>query len=481
MTKIFKREFFLLSAILALLLTSGCIQKQVSRVATVPSTTVPSARLVMIGDTVVVDYIGSFENGSVFDTNIESEARKAGIYNPLRKYEPFSFSVGSGMVISGFDKGVLGMRVGENKIIVVPPEEGYSLGPLAGKTLIFNVTLREIKEEVPVKLTVLNDRRCKKCDVTGLLEQLKRIFPKLFITKIDYNSDEGRKLYKEINLKYLPALLFNASVKSSVGYPKVHGYLEPKGKYYSLRIGAKFDPTAEICDNGIDDNGDGKVDCEDEDCKTQWICMPKKEKPEVELFVMAYCPFGIQSEKGILPVLSLLGDKINFSVKFCTYAMHGKKELDEQLLQYCIQKEQRDKYLDYLACFLKEGKTEECLNETGIDRKELDSCIEKTDTEFNITENYKNRSTWLGGRFPRFDVYKESNEKYGIRGSPGLVINGVLANPGRDPESLLNAICLGFKDKPAECSERLSSSTPSPGFGFSDSIERNSPAASGVC
>ena len=65
-----------------------------------------------------------------------------------------------------------------------------------------------------------------------------------------------------------------------------------------------------VCDDGKDDDGDGLIDCDDPDCKNNWLCTPKKEKPEVELFVMSHCPFGTQIEKGMLPVARLLGDKI---------------------------------------------------------------------------------------------------------------------------------------------------------------------------
>jgi len=60
--------------------------------------------------------------------------------------------------------------------------------------------------------------------------------------------------------------------------------------------------------------------------------------PRVELFVMSHCPYGLQVEKAILPAVKLLGDRIKFNVRFCNYAMHGKAEIDEELLQYCIQK-----------------------------------------------------------------------------------------------------------------------------------------------
>jgi len=174
----------------------------------------------------------------------------------------------------------------------------------------------------------------------------------------------------------------------------------------------------------------------------------------------------------MLPAARLLGDKIDFNIRFCSYAMHGEKELDEQTLQYCIQKEYNNKYFDYLACFLKDDKTDECLKEVELYGK-LDTCIAETDAQFKITEKFNDKSTWLGS-YPPFDVYKELNEKYGISGSPGLVINGAVASVSRNPASLLDAICTGFKVKPAECNEELSSENPSAGFGFSAAASTSS-------
>ena len=54
--------------------------------------------------------------------------------------------------------------------------------------------------------------------------------------------------------------------------------------------------------------------------------IPKSDKPEVELFIMSYCPYGTQAEKGILPVVALLGDKIDFKIRAVHYVLHGDKE-----------------------------------------------------------------------------------------------------------------------------------------------------------
>jgi peptidylprolyl isomerase len=68
-------------------------------------------RSVATGDQIRVNYVGRFENGSMFDS---SEGR-----------EPLEFAVGAEQVISGFDQAVVGMKPGESCKIVVAPEDGY--------------------------------------------------------------------------------------------------------------------------------------------------------------------------------------------------------------------------------------------------------------------------------------------------------------------------------------------------------------------
>lgn len=68
-------------------------------------------RIVAEGDQIRVNYVGRFEDGSVFDS---SEGR-----------EPLEFKVGSEQVIAGFDKAVIGLKPGESCKVVVSPDDGY--------------------------------------------------------------------------------------------------------------------------------------------------------------------------------------------------------------------------------------------------------------------------------------------------------------------------------------------------------------------
>ena len=82
------------------------------------------------GDTVAVDYWLTADDKQI-DT---SEGRGV-----------FEFTLGNGDVIPGFDKAVTGMKVGEEKTVVLTGDDAYTQGPLAGKDLTFKIILREIK------------------------------------------------------------------------------------------------------------------------------------------------------------------------------------------------------------------------------------------------------------------------------------------------------------------------------------------------
>jgi len=195
----------------------------------------------------------------------------------------------------------------------------------------------------------------------------------------------------------------------------------------------------------------------------------KSDKPVVELFIMSFCPYGTQAEKGFIPAIEALGDTIDAKIRFVYYAMHPSYgEVEEQLNQHCIQEEQNEKYLDYLECFLEEGDSEACLTEAKIDVNKMKSCAEKTDKEFDILKNLNDQSLWLNGRFPLFNIHKDLNEAYGIGGSPTLVINGQVVSSGRDSASYLDVICQAFNEAPSECGLELSDMTYSPGFGYEE-------------
>jgi peptidylprolyl isomerase len=89
------------------------------------------------GNTVTVNYLGKFENGTQFDSSYDRGL-------------PFSFILGAGQVIRGWDLGVLGMKVGEKRRLTIDSSLAYGDAGVPGaippkSTLIFEVELLEIK------------------------------------------------------------------------------------------------------------------------------------------------------------------------------------------------------------------------------------------------------------------------------------------------------------------------------------------------
>ena len=195
---------------------------------------------------------------------------------------------------------------------------------------------------------------------------------------------------------------------------------------------------------------------------------PKSDRPKVDVFIMSYCPYGLQMQKAVLPVMELLGDKADITIKWVSYIMHGKQEIDENNVQYCIQKEQSDKYIAYANCFTVKDDTVACIAEAGIDRTMLESCVVATDKEFNITGLYEDSSTWSGGRYPQYPVNAAENTQFGVRGSPTLIINGNVVSVNRSPEAVKQAVCSAFNTPPGECDQELSTAQASASFGASE-------------
>ena len=77
------------------------------------------------GDTVFADYTLTLDNGTVYDTSIESVARAAGLYREGVAYAPLNVTIGAGQVISGFEAALTGMHEGEEKEFTVQPGDGY--------------------------------------------------------------------------------------------------------------------------------------------------------------------------------------------------------------------------------------------------------------------------------------------------------------------------------------------------------------------
>src|SRR3989344_8152792 len=96
--------------------------------------------LAVAGDTITVHYVGTLLDGKVFDSSLDRNT-------------PFSFTLGIGQVIRGWDEGLSGMRVGGKRLLVIAPDYGYGeqeVGTIPpNSTLTFEVELLDVEKPAP--------------------------------------------------------------------------------------------------------------------------------------------------------------------------------------------------------------------------------------------------------------------------------------------------------------------------------------------
>lgn len=202
---------------------------------------------------------------------------------------------------------------------------------------------------------------------------------------------------------------------------------------------------------------------------------PKTSTPKAELFVMSFCPYGNQAEELMMPVVNLLTNKVDLELHYVIYSdyaknlaaqgysalatdycfsdeekycsMHGIQELNQNIRELCVQKYQKDKLWNFI----------EEINYTCT-YQDVDSCWENVAK--NLGMNVQQIKTCQ--KSEALDILAqeaELNEKYGIQGSPQLIINKTEYLGSRTSEGYKQAICSAFESQPEECSQVLGSET----------------------
>jgi FKBP-type peptidyl-prolyl cis-trans isomerase 2 len=139
------------------------------------------------GDKIKVDYVGTLDDGTIFDSTKETG-------------QPLKFIVGAGLFLDAFENSVIGMEIGEEKTIHLPPEEAYgkynpnlidtvSISSIPIKKMLL-VFCRDNGEEVPARIIELNDNEVE----LDMNHPLSGISLNYSITVIDIISQRKRKL-----------------------------------------------------------------------------------------------------------------------------------------------------------------------------------------------------------------------------------------------------------------------------------------------
>ena len=172
------------------------------------------------------------------------------------------------------------------------------------------------------------------------------------------------------------------------------------------------------------------------------------DKVKVEMYVMSKCPYGVQAEQGIQPVLDEIGGNVDFHLDYIATeegdkfnSLHGEPEVKGNIQQLCARKHYPEmaKWTGFLACQNEKWQQipegwEPCAKKMNMDVGKLKSCIDGAQGKDLMRESLKKA--------------KAAN----AQGSPTIKVGGEEYSGGRSKTDFLRAICAKFPGaKPAPC------------------------------
>ena len=303
-------------------------------------------------------------------------------------------------------------------------------------------------EDARVELTLVNDETCNSCDATEIINSLRNVFLNLDVNSVDVSTVEGQQLVENYNLEVVPSFIFDKNVENAYIWknnPDIRTLFEQNNGNYKLLdevTGATHfvseEKRLEILNKmgiNLDDN-----------------------KPQIDFFVMSYCPYGNVAEEMVEEVYNKLGDSAEFVPRYVIYSdfkgpeyclsekqeycsLHGRVELNQNVRELCVNKYFGiDDWFEFAR-----------LMNSECDYQNADSCWEAVaqgmglDTE-KISDCEQNEAEEL------LAPQKELNDLLAVRGSPTLFIEGQQYNGARDANSVLDSMCSYFNgDAPSGC------------------------------
>ena len=159
------------------------------------------------GSLILLDYTARIkDNGEIFETTIEEDAKKSNLYDPTRKYEPRLISVGDSWVLKGLDEALAETNVGDKRSIEISPDKGFGERDTNKVRMIPQRKLGEKANEIKVGDVVELDDRTGviryigsgrvQIDYNHRLASRTLVYDVNVVKKIESNDDKIKYLIK---------------------------------------------------------------------------------------------------------------------------------------------------------------------------------------------------------------------------------------------------------------------------------------------
>ncbi len=224
---------------------------------------------------------------------------------------------------------------------------------------------------------------------------------------------------------------------------------------YITKDGKTFFPTVlDVVDSEkANEAGQDEVQAKD-------LEIPKTDKPQIDLFVMSFCPFGNKAEDTLKSAYNLLKDKATFNFHYIVsskgdaiQSLHGEKEVVQNEREACVLRDYgKGKWIDFVTyvntnCGSDGTCWEAGAKNLGLNVSKISSCVTADGTGLMKKD-------------------EKISSDAGASGSPTMIINGVETKSVYqygNSEAYKQAICSAFNDAPTECSETLEATATTAG------------------
>jgi hypothetical protein len=131
-----------------------------------------------------------------------------------------------------------------------------------------------------LEVTVVTDRRCRlnECDPGRFLSFVEESAEGAVVNRLDWGDAAGKALFAASGQRFLPIAVFGREIENEWPlYGRIKKRLatmEDGRRVYPM--GRRWSPAGEVCDDGVDNTGDGKVDCDDETCHGDEVCRARE-------------------------------------------------------------------------------------------------------------------------------------------------------------------------------------------------------------
>jgi len=256
-----------------------------------------------------------------------------------------------------------------------------------------------------IKIQVLTDEKCEQCKPDDVLVSLRRVMPTISVSKVDSNSDEGKKIISDFSVKSLPAFIFSEELEKSSFFSQVQPLFEKKENKYVMNTAeagikaGKFIELPQISDSDI------KIG-------------PADAKVRITEFSDFQCPYCKKLHEDVISkMLKDYGDKVLFVYKHLPLAIHPQAE-NAALASECANEQGKfNNYMDKLFASQTEwGKTtgtqsfKNYAAQSGLNQAQFNSCLDSKKYQSKIDEN------------------KKEAGNFGITGTPSFFINDTFEN-----------------------------------------------------